>query len=242
MIEKMYSILIVEDEINIRKGLIGQIESLNKNIFVIGESSNVKEGIKMVNQLKPDILFLDIELPDGTGFDIINKIENNPKIIFSTAFSEYAVQAIKNSAVDYLLKPILMSELQNALDKTILKIENEELLKQNYFNNEPNISITTKNERFNLSVNEIIYCEADGNYTKIKLQDKTSILIAKTLKHFEQELEKYDFLRVHQSFLINTNHIKKLSGSKLYLTNDISVEISRRKKSVLINFLKSKEI
>jgi len=236
---KPRKVFIVEDELNIQRALVQLLKDEHPHLEIIGTAESKEKAVKLIKELEPDLLFLDVQLPDGTGFDIMNQIDvERLKIIFITAYSEYALKAIKLSAVDYLLKPFLPDELAEAIHKAEKILELESLSNSN--NSSKRLFIKTKMESFYVEQEDIIYFKADGNYTHIFLiEGNKDILIAKTLKHFEDGLPGETFIRVHQSYLVNAKHIKKLQGNHLYLINDHQVEISRRKKSLIMNVLQS---
>jgi two-component system LytT family response regulator len=234
---KPKKVFIVEDELNIQRALVQLLKEEHPNLEIVGTAETKEKAIAQIKELQPDLLFLDIQLPDGTGFDIMNEIDlKKLKIIFITAYSEYAIKAIKLSAVDYLLKPFLPDELAEAIQKAEKIIELEAASDSN--STSKKVFIKTKMESFYVEQDNIIYLKADGNYTHIfLLEGNKDILIAKTLKYFEDTLSEDSFLRVHQSYLVNTKHIKKLQGHRLSLLNDHHVEISRRKKPLIMNIL-----
>lgn len=230
-------VMIVEDELNIQRALSQLLQDEHPQLKIIGTAATKAEAVELIKELQPDILFLDVQLPDGTGFEIMNEIDlEKLKIIFITAYSEYAIRAIKLSAVDYLLKPFLPDELAEAIQKAekIIELEAASETRSSY----KRIFIKTKMESFYVDQENIIYLKADGNYTHIfLLEGKREILIAKTLKYFQETLPDDTFLRVHQSYLVNTKHIKKLQGYKLSMISGHQVDISRRKKSLIMSIL-----
>ncbi|MCC5924604.1 MAG: response regulator transcription factor [Crocinitomicaceae bacterium] len=234
---KSRKVFIVEDELHIQRALIQLLQDEHPQLEIVGTAESKEKAIPLIQELQPDLLFLDVQLPDGTGFDIMNEVDlKKLKIIFITAYSEYAIKAIKLSAVDYLLKPFLPDELTEAIQKAEKIIELESVSKSN--SSGKKVFIKTKMESFYVELDNIIYLKADGNYTHIfLLEGNKDILIAKTLKYFEDTLPEDCFLRVHQSYLVNTKHIKKLQGYRLSMLNEHSVEISRRKKPIIMNIL-----
>jgi len=241
----METAVLIEDEVNVRLGLIAMINDYCPQIKVIGEANSVESGYQLITEKKPDIVFLDIRLPDGSGFDLLSKIISlNLKVIFVTAYSDYALQAIKYSAIDYLLKPVIPDDLIESVEKACKFIRHE----QEYYelsslndlaqNNQPRkIVIKTKTDSYYPLISDIIYCKADGNYTHVVLRDKKSIMVAKTLKIYGEILSEHGFVRAHQSYLVNINHVIGLHQNKLSLSNGDSIEISRRKKSVFLDKL-----
>ena len=209
------------------------------------------EGIHLLKTFQPDILFLDIQMPVMNGFDILKHFPQvNFNIIFTTAFDEYAIQAIRFSALDYLLKPIDADELRTAVDKFMIK---EVLQKSNqglYKNFLQNINSKNK-EDFKLALStsegtffyfphQIIRLEGESNYTKFFFTEKKPMLTSKTLKEFEEILSAHGFIRIHKSHMINKKHISNLSGEGVVTMADQSkVEISRRRRAEVVEFLKA---
>lgn len=242
----MTKAIIVEDEQKIREGLISLITDYCENIEIIAEAETVKKALSEINKHKPDIIFLDVRLPDGTGFDILEKLGKiKSKIIFVTSYSDYALKAIKYSAIDYILKPVIPEELVEAVEKAEAFIEKENsyvelssFYEQNNKEIPSKIVLKTKQEAFYVDIDEIIYCTADVNYTNIVLTDKRKILVAKTLKFYQEILEEHKFIRIHQSFLINPNHVVSLVGDKLKMSNGDFADVSRRKKAAVKSLVK----
>lgn len=242
----MIKVIVIEDEPKARTGLIKMLNILNQNIEIIAESAFVKNGVELIDTLKPDIVFLDIELEDGNGFEILNMVKNqNFKVIFTTAYSQYAIKAFKYSAIDYLLKPIDPLTLQNTLKRTIeiLKVDKEyrellEVLKYNLKEKEQKIVIKTADKSHVFHTKDIIRLEADGAYTIFKTNNE-NVIVSKNLKHY-QSLLGNDFIRCHQSHLVNTNYIKGLNkNNQLQLKNNDLITISTRKISEVNQLIRS---
>lgn len=228
--------------------LASDIGILFPEIEIIGKAPGVVEASKMIQKQSPDILFLDINLGDGTGFDILEILPNlNSKIIFVTASDEYAIRAFKFAAIDYILKPYSQDELKNAIEKAIKQLapkkEQLDLLKDTIKapqTSPKKISLHTSEKIIVVDLNEIIRCEADNNYTMFYFLDGTHILVTKTLKTYADLLTKYDFLRVHQSHLVNIKYIKsffKSDGGYLLLKDKSTVPVSVRKRSEVMEAL-----
>jgi len=218
------------------------------SIHLAGGYQTVEEGLRAIEQLQPELVFLDVQVQDKTGFDLLKQVPAiNFAIIFTTAFEKYAVQAFKFSAVDYLLKPVDPDELQQAVSKLEGKISRNELSEQfeTLFHNlktmqgsSKRISIPTVNGLTFLQVNDIIRCESNINYTTIYLKDRQKITVAKTLKDFEELLVEYDFYRVHNSHLVNLAYVKsynKGKGGFISMVDNSEIEVSSRRKN---DFLK----
>jgi two-component system LytT family response regulator len=239
--------IIVDDELNVRLGLAAMIKEYCPNIEVVGQAASVQEGFDAIQALKPQIVFLDIKLPDGTGFDLLFKISNlNLKVIFITAFSEFALKAFKYSAIDYLLKPVIPDELINAVEKASKFIQQEKdlneissIISKKNGDNPQKIIIKTKTEAFYVDIDSIISCKADGNYCIFNILNAKPIMVAKTLKSYEEILVHHNFIRVHQSFLVNKKFVASFQNDMLKLTNGESIEVSRRKKSIIHKLLNS---
>lgn len=228
--------------------LASDIGILFPEIEIIGKAPGVVEASKMIQKQSPDILFLDINLGDGTGFDILEILPNlNSKIIFVTASDEYAIRAFKFAAIDYILKPYSQDELKNAIEKAIKQLapkkEQLDLLKDTIKapqTSPKKISLHTSEKIIVVDLNEIIRCEADNNYTMFYFLDGSHILVTKTLKTYADLLTKYDFLRVHQSHLVNMKYIKsffKSDGGYLLLKDKSTVPVSVRKRAEVMEAL-----
>jgi len=234
----MTKIAIIDDEFNVRELLKKLVTLIYKDAIIVGEAASVKQAKKMLATSNPDIVLLDIELEDGTGFGLLDELETiNFKIVFITAFNQHAIKAFKYNAVDYLLKPISPKEFKSTLDKVLLKVseENElqlliaQLKKGKDFEPEK-IIVNTVKEKHILQIDDILYLESEGAYTKIITKD-LSVLASKNLKHFEDLLPKYQFIRSHQSFLANKKHIVGIRDTKLILINTTEIPISSRRRS-----------
>lgn len=217
------------------------------NVEVLGAYSNPKEAVKSIENLNPDIVFLDIEMPSMNGFELLQAVGHiSFSVVFTTAYDEFAIKAFKVSALDYLLKPIGKEELHAAIEKHISKANDDyqnqlKLLKQ--LVEKPTLNLdkiafpTFEGLEF-VKAHHIIRCEADDNYTHIHLENKQPFLVSKTLKEVEELLADHGFLRVHYSHLVNLNKIKKYvkgDGGYVIMEDDSSVNVSRSKKEVFLN-------
>ena len=245
-------IIIIDDEEKARKALKNILKLSGKQVSILAEADCVKKGIEVLSVYQPDILFLDIEMPDGTGFDILNRLSSvDYKIIFVTAHQEYAVRAFKFSALDYILKPISPKELIAAIEKAEKSEEKNfsEIQYKAYLTNtapatnkDKKIILKTSEDINLVDVNEIIRCEADGGYTTFYLNDGRKILVSKNLKEYDELLSGMNFYRTHHSHLVNINYIKsyhKREGGYLVMKNGNSVPVSFRKKDDLIRLFES---
>ena len=247
---EMKKILIIDDEKRIRDFVKRMIDSFDLNVEVFTDGENVETGIAAIKSLKPDIVFLDIQMPDGTGFDLLNQVgEKTFELIFITAFQEYAIMAIKFSALDYILKPIdaeeLKTALQNALDTIDFKKEETqyEALSHNLNTNQKRkLVLKTQESVHVVDLNEIIRCEADKNYTFFYLSSGKKILVSRTLKDFELLLSNHGFFRVQQSHLINIEYIDrydKSEGGSVIMKDGAAVPLSTAKKDQFFQLLEN---
>lgn len=240
----MLRTLIIDDEPPVRNTILGLLNKICPQVNVVGEANSVKTGIRAIQEKSPDLVLLDIKMDDGTGFDLLNQIRNiNFKIIFITAYEEYAIQAFGFSAIDYILKPINPEKLADAVkraEQMKQQVFNTQLgaLKENLGNPEKqNKKIILKNMEsiFLLNVDDIIHCESDGSYTVFEIKDNQKIVVSKVLKEYDKLLSGSGFLRIHRSHLINLKHIKrfdKLDGGNVVMSNGnlISVSTSGRER------------
>lgn len=230
----MIKALIIEDEQNTLEVLKKMLHLLHFEIEIVGETGYVQEAVTLIQQLQPQLVFMDIQLEDGTGFSILEKLKNiDFQLIFTTAYDQYAIKAFKFCAIDYLLKPIDPQELELALNRAITSINKQENYQEllNRINNksEDNIVLKTTEQKHIVPVNSIIRLEADGAYT-IFITISKQLIVSKNLK-FYQDLLKKDFIRCHQSHLVHKKHIKGFNNDVLYLSNGDNIPISRRNKS-----------
>lgn len=247
----MIKALIVDDESKARNILRILIDKHIPTISEVQFAASGMEALEILKTFEPNLLFLDIEMPFMDGFDLLAEIDKrNFDIIFTTAYDQYAIKAIRFSALDYLLKPISHEELQLAvnrfLEKKQLKSENGKLYK-NFLSNlnnintdTPRLAITTQEGTIVFNIYEIIRCEASSNYTLFYLNNKQKFIASKTLKEYDEILSEYGFFRVHKSHLVNLGQVSKVNAQGyLELKDGSSVEVSRRKKQLLIERLKT---
>ena len=246
----MVNAVIIEDEKKSRDALSHLLLKYCPDIHIVGCAENVKQGVEVVRKLKPELIFLDVMMPDGSGFDVLEKIKDMAfDVIFTTASEKFAVKAIKYSALDYLLKPVDQEELRSAVKKVLERnhntsSQNLNSLLENIKNEDENFSKITfpTGSSFEIvPVKEIIRCDANDNYTHVVLTGDRKFLVSGTLKHYEELLPEKDFVRVHHSHLVNINHVKsfvKEDGGYAMLSDGSKVEISRRKKEDFLKRLK----
>ncbi|WP_047245729.1 LytR/AlgR family response regulator transcription factor [Maribacter thermophilus] len=233
--------LIVEDKAYIRKGLINILETVETNIEIIGECATVKEAVVVSNACKPELIFLDINLTDGTGFDFLDQTEHlSFKTIFITAYEEYALKALKAGAVDYLLKPVDVEELDLALKKikTLPITEQKEQIntaKKVWYQDDATLVLSLSDSFQVINLQELLYCESDKGYTTFYLANDKKYVASKPLKEYEEKLEKVNFTRPHQSFMVNLKFIDKYDKSGvIYLKNGQKIPVSSRKKEAFV--------
>ncbi len=241
----MIKAIIIDDEQHCIKTLKWSIETyLPEKVEIIAATINPLEGRKLIEQLNPDLIFLDIEMPHLNGIELAQSISNNnTKIIFTTAYDQYAIRAIKLSALDYLLKPILKEELEAAIEKYVeIPIATHEQL-TNFKENK----LVVRAEKLGLNIggeilfvhfNEILCIEAKSNYSQVFLTENRKYLLSKTLQTFEEALTGNQFFRVHKSYLINLDYVSKYikgDGGEILLTNGMHVVVSRTRKDEFLD-------
>ncbi len=238
----MLKTVVIDDEPKARETIINILGLGPSNVSVVGEAGDIKSGYEVINRLNPDVVLLDINLPDGTGFDLLKKFDKIPfKIIFITAHEEYAVRAFKFSALDYILKPVTAGDLFLAIEKANEAIQKEDTeLKLSAFlsnlNKIKKIVLKTAESIHIINIREIIRCEADINYTTFHLLNGEKLLVSRPLKEYSEMLEPLGFYRTHQSHLVNLDHIlryDKMDGGHLVLIDESIVPVSIRKKDEL---------
>lgn len=243
----MNKAVIIDDEFDARRVLKKYLERAFPDIEVAGEADSVTDGIKLIHDVQPDFVFLDIKMGDGTGFDLIDQLEGEiPKIIFTTAFDEFAVKAFRYHAIDYLLKPIDPQLLSEAVTKIISRKESpkkeawDQIIDQ-INHTEKKIGIPTSEGFKFISVEEIIYFEADSSYCTLFLKNNKHIIISKPLKFFEDKLSREKtFIRPHKSFFINLKYVEeyqKQDGGFLKLSTGKLIPISRNKREEVLECL-----
>ncbi|MEO7482846.1 MAG: LytTR family DNA-binding domain-containing protein [Ferruginibacter sp.] len=245
----MLNAIIIDDELKGRAVLRQKLKEYCPQVTVTGEAANGEEGLKIIGTLKPDIIFLDIEMPRMNGFEMLNDIrEKNFHIIFTTAYDQYAIKAIKYAAFDYLLKPIDIDELQSSVERiasnnNIHTRKQIELLQQNMQHPTKQLNklaIPTLEGLLFYDINDIVQLEANSNYTNIFFINNSKILASKTLKDFEELLPTDIFFRTHHSHLINLNYIKRYikgDGGQIELQNGNFVDVARRKKEEFMKMI-----
>ena len=234
----------------------GLLDRYTNDIAIIGEADSVKSGIVAIEKLKPQVIFLDIHLSDGTGFDILERIKEatgkiNAHIVFITAHEQYAVKAFKFSALDFLLKPVDFEELQQTIAKIkeavgkTSSFEHIDLLLENIrkkVDNYKRIALSTSEGIHLFEVSDIIRCEAKINYTQFFIKNHKPILISRTLKEYEELLAEHGFERIHQSHLINLSYLKsyiKNDGGYVVMADNTNIPIAQSKKEKLQELIRA---
>jgi two-component system, LytTR family, response regulator len=237
----MLKTIIIDDQ-EFCTEVIKDMLSDNPDIEVVAVCNSGKEGLKAIKKFDPDLVILDVEMPEMSGFDMLHKVKDPGfAVIFTTSFDKYSIQAIRYSALDYLLKPVVEHELQSAIDR--IKVKREKYVSKKFnalFKNLTElkrplkqVALPASDGLIFLTVNDIIHCESDSNYTTLFLKSKEKMLITKTLKEVENLLSGSEFFRIHNSHLINISHIKKyVRGNAGYviMTDGSHINIARNKK------------
>ncbi len=244
----MKKALVIDDENRTRDLIAKMINSFGLDIVAIPAGESVASGIKAIEKHRPDIVFLDIQMPDGTGFDLLRSIPTKSfEVIFITAHEEFAIKAIKFSALDYILKPVDADELKNALEKALNSIgskKEESQFDALQMNIQPNqkrrLVLKTQESVHVIELDNIIRCEADRNYTSFYLLGGKKILVSKTLKDYETLLSGHNFLRVQQSHLINLDYVARYdkgNGGSVVMKDDSEVPLSPAKRDIFFKIL-----
>lgn len=248
----MINAVIIDDEQNNIDNLLLLLKKHCPTVNVLESAREITTGRKIIQDLQPDIIFLDIQMPGGSGFDLLSKLGAIPcEIIFVTAYDKYAVQAFKFSALDYLLKPVDIASLKAAVKKAEvhLHIKRQDLHLKNLINlfhnkqkkDEHRIALASLKETRFVFTRQIIYCESSNNYTTCFLDSGEKIVASKPIYEFDEMLAEYGFIRCHQSYLVNKIYIKSLvkqDGSYYILLNDqTQIPVSRNKKEMLLTAL-----
>lgn len=247
----MIKAIIVDDEINAIKNLKWELDNFCSGIEVSDVFTNPVEAISAINYLKPDCVFLDIEMPEMDGFQLLANLKyRNFDLIITTAYDNYAIKAFKENAIDYLLKPIDSDDLVKALDRVKgnktsndlgfeLKKVIESITPQSI--NKGRIAIPLAGRTIFVESEDIMYCKSSGNYTEVHFKERKTELLTRKLKDVEELINDSSFFRVHNSYLINLNCVKeyiKADGQYLLLDNDVNIPIARSRKNELLELLK----
>jgi len=246
----MLRAIVIDDIESVRKDNIAVIETHCSNISIIGQADSVVSGIDLINQLSPDLVFLDIEMPDGNGFDLLKKLKViNFKVIFVTGYEDFAIKAFRFSAIDYLLKPLNPKDLKEAVQKAEEAINKEvfDVKLQNLFANleRPKylqkLILKTADRIYSVNIQDIVNCESDKNYTTFYFINAPRLVVSTNLKEYEMLLTPYNFFRSHQSHLINMAYfdhfIRTDGGNTIIMKNKTAIPLSVRKKEEFLELL-----
>ncbi len=240
--------IIIDDENNAREAIKGMLSYNFPEVEIVGEADGVFSGLKAIKDHSPDLVFLDIRMGDGTGIDLLQRLDEiNFSLIFLTAYDEYALKAFRYSATDYLLKPIDIDDLTSAIEKVRKNMSHTQIDVQALIDSlkttdtaEKKIVLKTSESIHLVKISSIIRCEASGNYTQLFFENRKPIMVSKPLKEFETTLPDSVFFRPHQSHLININkidHIKKTDGYQVIMTDGSNIPVATRKKEILFSML-----
>ncbi|MGK4567191.1 LytR/AlgR family response regulator transcription factor [Flavobacterium sp. 3HN19-14] len=252
----MITAILIDDDANLRTGMRSFLDRYAPEIRIIGEADSVRTGVEKMQNLQPQVVFLDIQLGDGTGFDILEQMavkngKSSSHIVFITAHEQYAIKAFRFSALDFLLKPVDPEELQKVIEKIngVLASTRDyahiDLLLENIrkkVDNFKRIALSTAEGIHLFEISDIIRCESEDNYTKFYIRNNKPVLISKTLKEYEDLLTEHGFERIHQSHLINLSYLKsyiKKDGGYVIMSDNSNLPISQRKKERLQELLKT---
>lgn len=248
----MLRAIVIDDIETIRNNNITIIKSYCPNISIIGQADSVESGIKIIHQLSPDIVFLDVEMPDGSGFDLLQRLKPiNFKVIFITGYEDFAIRAFRFSAIDYLLKPLQPNDLIEAVKKAEESLSNEvvEMKLNNLFanlerpKNLQKLVLKTADRIYSVNIQDVVNCESDKNYTTFNFINAPKLVVSTNLKEYETLLTPYNFFRTHKSHLINMAYfdhfIKADGGNKIVMKNKLTVPLSVRKKEEFLVLLEN---
>lgn len=244
--------VLIDDEENNLLNLQGLLTRLCPEVEVVATARSADAGRQVILQHKPELLFLDIQMPEKSGFDLLQSLPGYDfDVIIVTAYDQFGIQAVKFSAIDYLLKPVDSTELREAVNKVIAKRKTQASRQQienllHFLREEKNdhrIALNTQKETRFVPVNQIVRCESNNNYTSVFLLSKEKIVVSRPIFEFEEMLSSYAFIRCHQSHLVNKRYVKswmKDDGSYLLMEDGSQVPVSRNKKEYLMQVLKAK--
>ncbi len=240
-----FKAILIDDESHARASIRGILESNFPEVEIIGEAKDLPEGVKLINRSQPDVVFLDIEMPGYSGLEIMDFFPHgsvNFRIVFITAYNEYALNAFELSAIDYLIKPLQVDDMRRALEKLAKMIpQNLEALKHNLDNPQnQRIMINISGGQVFLELPKIIYIKADGSYSHIILAGNERHYVTKKLVEFERLQQIGNFLRIHRSHMINLDHIVKYTkqdGGTVTMTNGDELSVSQEKRQELEDYL-----
>jgi two-component system LytT family response regulator len=245
----MYHTIIIDDDQLARRGLRRILEQNFEEIEIMGEADSVATGLSLIKEVDPDLVFLDIEMPDGTGFSLLEQLPNvNFKVVFTTSYSDYAITAFKYSAFDYIVKPVLVENVRSTISRineipVMLEKQRIEVLRKNLTRSndeDTTIALPEINGFSIIKVVDIIRCEGERNYSRIFFKDGRSVLISRTLLEFDNMLVSHGFFRIHRSHLIslrNVNRYLKTDGGVVEMIDKTQLPVSPKFKDELLNRL-----
>lgn len=244
------TVILIDDESSSRNALRQKLQANCPDIEILAECENGEEGITAIEKHEPDIVFLDVEMPRMNGFVMLQQLQHRDfELIFTTAYDHYAIQAIRFSALDYLVKPIDVKDLLEAVDRVRQRKQQSgpnkriETLLHNLLDDQSQhhrLAIPSQEGLQFVDMSDIIYLEAESNYTYIYIQPSTRIIVSKTLKDFEELLPSMHFIRIHHSYIINKNHVNKYlrgDGGQVVMRNGKALDVSRRRKEEFLRII-----
>ena len=248
----MAKVLVVDDERRARETIVQVLEMYCPQVTEIEEADGVQTAVEAIHSFQPDLILLDIHLKDGSGFEVISRLSSsNLNVIFITAYEEYAIQAFRVAALDYILKPIDADEFASTVERGLRTIEQRRFKDQMEVlmnamkgtdKQDKKITLKTSESIHIVPVGDILYCLADKNYTTFSMRDKTKIIVSKSIGEYEELLSRDGFMRIHQSYLINLKHMvryEKGDGGFVVTSSGENLPVSTRKKEQLMAYLQS---
>lgn len=245
----MYHTVIIDDDQLARRGLRRILEQNFKEIEILGEADSVATGLLLINEVDPDLVFLDIEMPDGTGFSLLEKLPSvNFKLVFTTSYSDYAITAFRYSAFDYIVKPVLIENVRSTINRiseipVLQEKHRVEVLRKSLDHSseeDPTIALPEINGFTIVKVKDIIRCEGERNYSRVFFKNGTTVLVSRTLLDFDNLLVSHGFFRIHRSHLIslkNVNRYLKTDGGMVEMADKTQLPVSPKFKDELLNRL-----
>lgn len=238
--------VIIDDEEKSRKTIKNFIAKYAPELMVLGEADGVEMGIELIESIQPELVFLDVQMGDGTGFDLLGRLQfDDFKLIFCTSYEHYAVKAFRFSALDFILKPIDPDIFKSAIERVKKSNDNKScrnVLAQNE-KNLTQLALRSAEKITIINLNDIVRCESSINYTQFIMSDGSKIMVTKTLKEYDELLAPHGFIRIHKSHLVNMNAIVRYikgDGGWIELTDGVKIEVSRRKKDILLEAIEKR--